>query len=340
MVRLLTPAAAADVLGVDPKTIARYVDDSLLPATRTDGGHRRIAEPDLLAFKARRDSADSGAKVVVFANQKGGVLKTTVTANLAVLLHQAGARVLLIGLDPQAHLEWSLGLNPDSLPQTIYDTMKRPQATPLTTVIQPTIFGPDLAPINIAASDVDTEFASKPLWGHFLKSALDPIRDQYDYILIDSAPNLGKLTVLAFLAADYVVIPTQLQMLSVRGLSLLLNRIDEAQASGNSRLQIAGVVPTMVQKVGGDKAMDQALRAALQEAQGGRPIHVFATAIPYSAAYKDAANARTIMAYQSPRGKHTEPYRALLAELLTVIGGVVAPATVLPAPATRVGGAV
>ncbi len=337
MVRLLTPAAAADLLGVDTKTVGRYVDEGKLPATRTDGGHRRIAEPELLAFKARRDAAEIGACVVVVANQKGGVLKTTLTANLGVLLHQAGARVLLIDLDPQAHLGWTLGQNPDELTATVYDAMIRPQTSSLASVIQPSVFGPDIAPINIAASDVDNEFASKPLWGHFLRSALDPIRAQYDYILIDSAPNLGKLTVLSFLAGDYILIPSQLQMLSVRGLSLLLNRIDEAQAAGNSRLRIAGVVPTMVQKVGGDKAMDQALRQALRAAQGGRAIHVFATAIPYSAAYKDAANARTIMAYQSPRGRHTDPYRHLLAEILAVVGGPLTAESVLPGSARRAG---
>jgi len=327
-VRLLTPAAAADLLGVDPKTIARYVDEGKLPAVRTEGGHRRIAEADLLAFMARREAGEQGARVLVIANQKGGVLKTTLTANLAVLLHQAGARVLVIGMDPQGHLEWTFGLNPDELPASIYDVMLRPQTIPLAPVIQHTVFGPDIAPINMAASDADTEFANKPLWGHFLKTALDPIRGEYDYILIDSAPNLGKLTVLAFLAAHYVLIPTQLQMLSVRGLSLLLNRINEAQLAGNAGLRIAGVVPTMAQAVQGDKMMDQALRDALKEAQGGRAIHVFHTAIPYSAAYKDAANARSIMAYQSPRGRHTDPYRHLLAEVLTIVGGRLEPATV------------
>lgn len=320
--RYLDMDEVAARLNVHPRTVARLVDSGKLPGIRTEGGHRRVAEPDVLAYLARRAGAPSQDTIVlVIANQKGGVGKTTLTANLGVLLHQLGARVLIVDLDPQAHMGFTLGYpQPDDFSQTIYDVMLDPDAVPTGSVIHPTAFGPDLAPINMTASGVDTEFSSRPMWGNLLTKALAPVRSQYDYILIDCAPNLGKLTVTALLAGDYVIIPTQLQMLSVRGLHLLITQIDAARKEANARLQIAGAVPMMTQTVLADQAMDQALRQVLD----ARAIRAFRSGIPFSAAYKDTANARSIMAAQSPRGKHTEPYRRLLAEILAVVGGSVA----------------
>src|SRR4051812_44892345 len=111
--RWMTTAEAAARAGVSARTIIRYVEEGDLPATTTQGGHRRIAEADLEAFLAHITRAHSdGALILVSANQKGGVGKTTLTANLGVLLHQMGQRVLLVDLDPQGHLTFSVGHNP------------------------------------------------------------------------------------------------------------------------------------------------------------------------------------------------------------------------------------
>ncbi|MDQ2805350.1 MAG: AAA family ATPase [Chloroflexota bacterium] len=316
--RLLTTAEVAMRLGISPRTVVRMVEDGELPATTTQGGHRRIAETEVESYLARRGHAAApGAITLAIANQKGGVGKTTLTANLGVLLHQLGARVLLVDLDPQGHLTFTMGLDPDGLTQTIYDAMLTPRAVPIDNVIVPTGFGPDLAPINLVAADADTEFGNKPMWGGFLAKILAGVRDRYDYILIDSAPNLGKLTVTAFMTADWLIVPTQPQMLSIRGLQLLLERIDEARSDANAQLQIAGAVPMMMQTSNADQTMDQALRRALNI----RAIRVFRNAIPYSTVYKEAANARSIQAYLAPQSKHTTPYRLLLAEILAVVGG-------------------
>jgi len=315
--KLLTPAQVAERLGVTPRTVARYIQSGQLPASATIGGHARVQEADLDSFMGGGHPPPDTAIVTVIANQKGGVGKTTLTANLGVLLWQMGLRVLLVDLDPQGHLTFTMGHNPDALPRTIYEAMLNAREIPATEVIVPTTFGPDLAPINIAATDADIELSRKALWGTCLKTVLGGVQRHYDYILIDSAPNLSKLTVNAFMAGDYVVIPTQLEMLSVRGLRLLLNRIEEARAEANPRLQIAGAVATMAQAINANRTMEISLRQAL----GSGGIHAFRTVIKNGAEFKDVANQRSVLVSANPRSPHAESYRHLLVELLGVIGG-------------------
>lgn len=316
--RLLKTAEAAARLGVDTGTVTRYIREGMLPAAPTVGGHYRITEADLDAFIASSTRrSDEGAIIVAFANQKGGVGKTTSVANVGVLLWQIGMRVLLVDLDPQGHLTFSFGYDPEELQHTIYTAMAGERDYNFERVILKTAFGPDLAPNNIVASSADRELSSKPTWGTLLRRVLGRVRQQYDYILLDTGPSLSNLTVNAFYAADYVVIPTQLEMLSVKGLQLLLERVDEARAEANPRLQIAGVAAMMVQQANAARTMSEALRAAL----GSRGVRAFSTPIKRSVQFADAANTRTIMAAVNPRSEHTAAYKRLLAEILKVVGG-------------------
>ena len=228
-----------------------------------------------------------------------------------------GMRVLLVDLDPQGHLTWSLGHNPDSLSLTIYDAMAGERDFDVKRVIVKTSFGPDLAPNNIAASNADRELSGKPTWGTRLANVLRQVRHNYDYILLDAGPSLNSLTVNALYAADYVLIPTQLEMMSVKGLQLLLERIDEARAEANPKLQIAGAVAMMVQQANASRAMNEALRQAL----GQRGIRAFNTYIKRSIQFSEAANQRTVISSLYPKSEHTASYRRLLIELLKVVGG-------------------
>lgn len=316
--KLLKTSEVAQRLGVDTATVGRYIREGILPATATVGGHHRIYEDDLYAFMAGGSRGrDTGAVLIALANQKGGVGKTTATANLGVLLWQMGLRVLLVDLDPQGHLTWSLGLNPDAVEHTIYDAMAGERDFDVSRVIIKTSFGPDLAPNNIAASNADRELSSKPTWGTRLSNVLRQVRRNYDYILMDAGPSLNSLTVNALYAADYVLIPTQLEMMSVKGLQLLLERIDEARAEANPSLQIAGAVAMMVQQANATRAMNDALRQAL----GQRGIRAFNTFVKRSVQFSEAANQRTVISALYPRSEHTASYRRLLAELLKVVGG-------------------
>ena len=318
MTKLLKTSEVAQRLGVDVKTAGRYIREGSLRAISTAGGHHRVYESDLEAFMVRGSRPkDEGALIIALANQKGGVGKTTATANLGVLLHQMGLRVLLVDLDPQGHLTWSLGHNPDALPLTVYDAMSGERDFDVSRVILPTEAGPDLAPNNIAASNADRELSNKPTWGTRLANVLRGVRRDYDYILLDAGPSLNSLTVNALYAADYVLIPTQLEVLSVKGLQLLLERIDEARTEANPRLQIAGAVAMMVQQANASRAMDGALRQAL----GQRGIRAFNTVIKRSIQFSEAANQRAVMSDIQPRSEHTASYRRLLAELLKVVGG-------------------
>lgn len=316
--KMLKTAEVGQRLGVDTGTVARYIREGILPATATVGGHYRVSEADLEAFIATGTRPkEDGAIIIALANQKGGVGKTTATANLGVLLWQMGLKVLLVDLDPQGHLTFSLGHNPEELNMTIYDAMIGERDFNIGQIILKTSFGPDLAPNNIVASNADRELSSKPTWGTRLANVLKKVRSNYDYILLDSGPSLNSLTVNALYAADFVVIPTQLEMLSVKGLQLLLERIEEARAEANPRLQIAGAVAVMVQQTNASKTMGEALHHAL----GQRGIRAFNTTIKRSVQFAEAANQRTIMATVSPRSEQTEAYRRLLVEILKVVGG-------------------
>lgn len=316
--KLLKPSEVAERLGVDSGTVSRYIREKRLPAIYTVGGHHRVYEVDVDAFLARAERPrDTGAIIIAVINQKGGVGKTTATANLGVLIHDIGLRVLLVDLDPQGSLTWSMGYQPDAVHHTIFDAIKGEPEIPMANLILTAEAGPDLAPNNIMATQADRVLFGKVTWGTRLAHLLGEVRKSYDYILLDCAPNLNSLTVNALHAADYVVVPTHLEMLSVNGLRELLQRIEEARREANARLRVAGVVAMMVQHANSNREVEQILHDGL--AEWGIPV--FHTVIKRSTQYGNIANRQGVMAAMNPRGEHTQAYRHLLAELLQVVGG-------------------
>jgi len=183
------------------------------------------------------------AQVFVLANQKGGVGKTTSTYNLGVALADVGQRVLLLDLDPQGGLTYYAGFEPEDLGKTIYHCLVRDM--PPKEILVSNDYGIHLLPANIDLSLAEFQLVNAPARERRITRIVNAIREEYDYVLIDSQPSLGLLTINALAAADKVIIPVSCEFLSIRGTRALLKLIAKVKGSLNSKLEIAGLLPTM-----------------------------------------------------------------------------------------------
>ena len=185
------------------------------------------------------------SKVYAVANQKGGVGKTTTTRNLGAALAARGKKVLVIDLDPQGHLTLSFGINPLSLKKHAYHVMIDEGVSLADVLIFHQASGVGLVPTNLDLSGAEVELLSNPFGNNVvLKAKIEPIRDRVDYILIDTPPSLGLLTINALTAADGVVIPVQTHYLAYHGLQLLQQTVAKVRKRANPRLMVAGIIPT------------------------------------------------------------------------------------------------
>jgi chromosome partitioning protein len=183
-------------------------------------------------------------RVIAFANQKGGVAKTTTTLNLGVAFAEKGHRVLCVDLDPQGNLTMSQGWNPDEIERSMFDVLVH--KLPITEIVHE-------GEIDVAVSSIDlagAELALSSMIGRerALEKALLPVRDVYDFILIDTPPSLGLLTINAFVAATGVIVPVQCEYLSLRGLVQLENTLSMIRENLNPGVEIEGILPTMYDK--------------------------------------------------------------------------------------------
>jgi chromosome partitioning protein len=183
------------------------------------------------------------ATTIAFANQKGGVAKTTSVASLGAALAEQGRRVLLVDLDPQACLTFSLGVDPDTVQVSVNDVVAARQA--LDTVILHCDEGLDLAPSTIDLAGAEATLLARPGREFVLRTALEPSRAAYDVVLIDCAPSLGVLTLNALTAADALIIPMPCEMLSHRGVGQLLDTVADVQKILNKDLEVWGILPTL-----------------------------------------------------------------------------------------------
>ena len=188
-------------------------------------------------------STSSGARVIALANQKGGVAKTTSVASLGAALAERGKRVLLVDLDPQACLTFSLGVDPDALETSVNDVLLG--AVEVEGAVIHCDDGFDLVPSVIDLAGAEAMLLPRPGREYVLRTALEASRAAYDVILLDCAPSLGVITLNALTAADGLIIPMPCEMLSHRGVGQLLDTVADVQKILNRDLEVWGVLPTL-----------------------------------------------------------------------------------------------
>ena len=258
------------------------------------------------------------AYIYAFANQKGGVGKTTTAVNLGAYLAASGKRVLLIDLDPQANATSSLGIAKSQVEKSIYDTLIGD--TPLTDVVQLTKrVHLDLAPSATALSGAEVELVTMPSREKRLRRVVEGVSASYDYLLVDCPPSLGLLTVNALVAAHGVIVPVQCEYLALEGLTRLMQTIGIVRKSLNPRLTVRRMLMTMYD---GRTRLSQQV---VDEVRKHFPDRVFDTVVPRSIRLGEAPSyGEPILSY-APSSSGGQAYAQLAAELLAADNGQLVP---------------
>ena len=250
---------------------------------------------------------ENKAKVIAFANQKGGVAKTTTTLNLACAFAEEGHRVLCCDMDPQGNLTMSQGIDPDTLEQSMFDVLVYDMS--IREVIRRREIDVACASIDLAGAEI--AMSTKIGRERSLAKALLPVSEDYDWVFIDTPPSLGLLTVNALTAADQVIVPVQCEYLSMRGLLQLQNTLSMIRENLNPDVQIAGILPTMV-----DTRTLHA-REALEILEENFGDRVFGARIRKTVRFAEApVKGMSVLKYD-PTGTAADAYRQLAKEVLS-----------------------
>ncbi len=256
------------------------------------------------------------SKVIICANQKGGVAKTTTTINLGVGLARLGKKVLVIDNDPQGSLTEALGYQePDRLEVTLATIMERvlnEEEFDLNEGILHHEEGIDLMPANIELSGVETSLIGVMSSETVLRDYIEMLGNRYDYILVDCSPNLGQLTLNALVAADEVIIPVQAAYLPIKGLEQLLKTISRVKRKMNPKLKIQGILITMVDY---RTAYANEITEVLYDVYGNS-IHIFDTVIPMSVRAAETPAVGISIYKHDGKGKVAVAYETFTKEVL------------------------
>ena len=249
------------------------------------------------------------ARVLAMCNQKGGVGKTTSSINIAGAMCQYGRRVLIVDFDPQGAATVGLGINANSVDNTIYTAMFD-TSLDVHEVVRHTRFdGLDIIPANIDLSAAEIQLVTEVGREQALAATIRPLRQEYDAIIIDCQPSLGLLTVNALTAADGVIIPVAAEFFALRGVALLMQSIEKVRSRINPDLQIYGVLVTMYTKT---LHSDEVLQR-IYEAFKGKVLH---SIISRSIKLPDATVAGEPITMFAPEHKTAKEYREVARELI------------------------
>jgi len=260
--------------------------------------------------EASEEKVPDVARIVAIANQKGGVGKSTTAINLGAYLAMEGKRILVVDLDPQSNATSGIGVGQHSSEQQIYDVLVN--EVPLEEIIVHTSTeGLDLAPSSLRLAGAEVELVSLYSREGRLSKSLEPVKENYDIILVDCPPSLGLLTVNALAAADEVLIPIQCEYYALEGLVLLLRTIEKIRVYLNPELRIGGILLTM------HDARTNISKQVMEEVRKQYPNETFITVIPRNVRLSEAPSYGQPISQYDPLSRGAQAYQSLAKEVIS-----------------------